>query len=92
MEIFQWWIVFALVVLNPFGLFLVWFDKQRSLSGRDGRVPEVYFFLTAVFFASLGIFLGLFAFRHKTRKTYFPLGLGFLCLEQCLLVWFLLLH
>lgn len=79
-------LVALLALLNIVGFVLVGIDKGRSVS-RDERIPEVYLFFIAVFFASAGVLLGMLAFRHKTSKIYFPLGVGFLLLEQLALVY-----
>ena len=81
----QIFILIALAVLNLFGFILVGIDKRQSFNQNE-RTPEVYFFLIAVLFASLGVFLGMFVFHHKTRKFYFPLGIGILLIEQIVLV------
>ena len=75
----------VLVFVNTLSFVLMWVDKQRSLKGKE-RAPEVYFFLWAVMFGSLGVFLGIFTFHHKTRKIYFPLGIGLLLIQQIILL------
>ena len=77
LSIFYW----ILASINLIAFILVGVDKKRSVSNSE-RVPEVYLFLIAIFFASLGVFLGMLFFRHKTRKIYFPLGIGLLFIEQ----------
>ena len=77
----------VIVLLNVISFVLVGRDKAKSVA-RSERVPEVYFFFLAVFFASAGVFLGLFTFRHKTNKIYFPLGIGLLLLQQLCLLYF----
>ena len=86
------WPVLAGVValLNVISFVLVGRDKAKSVA-RTERVPEVYFFFLAVFFASVGVFLGLFTFRHKTNKIYFPLGIGLLLVQQLCLLYFVFL-
>lgn len=76
---------FVLAFINFVAFFMVMADKKRSL-GHEERFPEVYFFVMAIFFTSLGVFLGLFVFRHKIRKLYFPLGIGFLLIQQIFLL------
>jgi uncharacterized membrane protein YsdA (DUF1294 family) len=77
----------ALIVANIIGFFLVGSDKRRSMRQGSERVPEVWLFFVAIFFASLGVFTGLFFFHHKTRKLYFPLGIGLLFIEQAALLY-----
>lgn len=75
----------VLLAVNLISFVLVGADKRKSLKGVE-RIPEVWLFFVAVFFASAGVFLGMLAFRHKIRKAYFPIGIGLMLLEQTALI------
>lgn len=77
----------ALAIVNLIAFILVGLDKKRSTQHSE-RVPEVYLFFIAVLFASLGVLFGMYYFRHKTRKIYFPLGMGILLIQQIILILF----
>jgi uncharacterized membrane protein YsdA (DUF1294 family) len=79
-------ILIILIVVNILGLILVGFDKRKSYYN-EPRVPEVYFFVIAIFFASLGVLVGMSLFRHKIRKWYFPTGIGLLLAQQIALIY-----
>lgn len=79
-------ILVVLAIINIASFVIVGLDKRKSVKGDNDRYPEVSFFLMATIFGSLGIFLGLFAFRHKTQKIYFPLGIGFILIQQLILL------
>jgi uncharacterized membrane protein YsdA (DUF1294 family) len=87
MQDYQNIILVAVAAINIGAFFAMGLDKRKSIVGSE-RLPEVYFFFWAAFFGSLGIFLGMFAFRHKTRKMYFPVGIGLILLEQIFLLLF----
>ena len=74
-----------LAAINLIAFIIVGVDKKRSVDDTQ-RIREVYYFFIAIFFASLGVFLGMLFFRHKTGKIYFPLGMGLLMAEQTLLL------
>ncbi len=76
-----------LSLTNIVAFFMVGMDKRKSVQGNE-RVPEVFFFVWSIFFASLGVLLGMFVFHHKTRKWYFPFGISILLLEQASLLYF----
>ena len=79
-------VLYAVIgVMNLIAFILVGMDKKRSVANEE-RIREVYLFFIAIFFASLGVFLGMLFFRHKTRKIYFPLGIGLLILEQAVIL------
>ncbi len=79
-------ILVILAIINIASFVIVGLDKRKSVKGDNDRYPEVSFFLMATIFGSLGIFLGLFTFRHKTQKIYFPLGIGFILIQQLVLL------
>ncbi len=85
-ETYGWVIIGVFCLLNLVGFVLVGQDKARSVA-RAERFPEVYFFFLSVFFASFGVLLGMYVFRHKTQKLYFPVGIGLLLFEQTLLIY-----
>lgn len=75
----------GLAVVNFFAFAWVGADKKQSLS-RSERLPEVSFFFISIFFASLGVLLGMFFYRHKTKKIYFPVGVSLLLIQQIFLL------
>jgi uncharacterized membrane protein YsdA (DUF1294 family) len=60
----------------------MWLDKIKS--GIDGamRISEGKLFFMATAFGSLGVYAGMFAFRHKTQKWYFLVGMPLLILQN----------
>lgn len=48
-------------------------DKSRARRGK-WRIPECQLLLTALIGGSIGAFLGMRAFHHKTRKAKFFIG------------------
>jgi uncharacterized membrane protein YsdA (DUF1294 family) len=84
-----WLLPAALVIINIFSFISVGLDKKRSVD-QARRLPEVFLFFISIFFASPGVFVGIFLFRHKTKKLYFPVGIGLLLIEQTFLVIFII--
>ena len=80
-----WLIIAALGSLNFLAFVLVGIDKSRSAHDHR-RVPEMYFFLWAIFFSSLGVLLGMLIWHHKTRKLSFTVGMSALLLQQIALL------
>lgn len=76
----------GLAAVNLFAFAWVGSDKKKSLKPGAERLPEVSFFFVSVFFAALGVLLGMLVFRHKTRKIYFPLGISLLLIQQIFLL------
>jgi len=75
-------ILIFLIVVNLTAFFVMYWDKSRSVKTGAGRVSEGFLFFMATMFASLGVYAGMFTFRHKTRKWYFVVCIPVLILEN----------
>ncbi|MBO5564834.1 MAG: DUF1294 domain-containing protein [Lachnospiraceae bacterium] len=74
-----------LVLINGIAFLMMFIDKRRA-KRHAFRVPESILFELAILFGSIGILLGMFAFRHKTRKLRFTLGIPVILLIQAMLL------
>ena len=55
------------------------------------RVPEKVLFGLSILGGSVGMYLGMFTFRHKTKHGYFEIGIPLIILIQAaLLLYFVL--
>lgn len=64
-------------------------DKRRARRGAR-RVPEARLFLLALLGGGAGGFLGMYAFRHKTRHPQFIIGFPLIAAAQLLAALYLL--
>ena len=80
------------------GFLVMWVDK--TIARRNGRaaesgkrlwrrVPERTLFFIAALGGSVGVLLGMYAFRHKTLHKRFVFGVPLILAAQLLLGWFL---
>lgn len=70
------------LLMNGGAFFLMALDKRQSRKSGAERISEGMLFFFATAFGSVGVWLGMFAFRHKTQKWYFLLGIPLLMLEN----------
>ena len=82
-------IIFGLINLAAFLIMLA--DKFSSTRPGAERISEGMMFFLATIGGSLGVYLGMFAFRHKTRKWYFLIGIPLLILENLATIYFIIL-
>ncbi len=59
-----------LIIINMIAFFLMGYDKEKSLKNKR-RISEKTLFALATIGGSLGIFLGMLLFHHKTKKHKF---------------------
>jgi uncharacterized membrane protein YsdA (DUF1294 family) len=62
-------------------LVMLWDKTQASKKGAE-RISEGMLFFMAIAFGAIGVYAGMFAFRHKTRKWYFILGVPLAIVEN----------
>lgn len=77
-----------LVFINVITFFIYGSDKQRAKKNR-WRIPEKTLILLAAAGGSVGAWLGMQMFRHKTRKPVFTYGIPVILLCQTGLYTFL---
>jgi uncharacterized membrane protein YsdA (DUF1294 family) len=63
----------------------MFWDKKKSQQRGARRISERTLFLLALFLGGIGIYAGMFLFRHKTQKWYFVIGMPLLVLENLFL-------
>lgn len=82
-------VILSIAILNIISFILVYADKRKSINNTE-RLPEVSFFVLAIFFSALGVLIGMFAFHHKTQKLNFIFGIGLLLIQQIALAYFII--
>lgn len=68
-----------LILINAASLLLMLQDKKNAMR-KGPRVPEIILLGSAMLGGSIGAVLGMFFFRHKTRKPLFSIGLPLILL------------
>ncbi|OIQ03174.1 MAG: hypothetical protein AUK58_01980 [Candidatus Moranbacteria bacterium CG2_30_41_165] len=79
-------------LVNLVAFLTMWVDKRRAKKNNKERISEGMLFFLATMFGSIGVYLGMFAFRHKTHKWYFIVGIPMLILENCATLYVLYLY
>ncbi|MBU4217185.1 DUF1294 domain-containing protein [Candidatus Parcubacteria bacterium] len=70
------------LAINFIAFFLMLLDKSKSRISGAERISEGMLFFMATVFGSVGVYAGMFAFRHKTRKWYFVVGIPLLIVQN----------
>lgn len=72
-----------LFIINALSFLLMHIDKEKAKAGR-WRIPEATLMGLAFMGGSLGAYLGMRIFRHKTRHLKFSVGLPVIVSVQIL--------
>lgn len=75
--------------INVLTFLLYGIDKWKAQKGK-WRIPEETLIWLAIVGGSIGAFLGMYLFRHKTKHKKFTLGIPAIILAQAVIVYFLL--
>lgn len=78
--VFLWIAVISLITFVVCGV-----DKYAA-QHQKRRVSEKTLFLLAAIGGSVGLYLGIFTFRHKTKHWYFVVGVPAIILVQAALI------
>lgn len=74
-------VIIYLCVINAIAFFLYGLDKQKAKRHR-WRIPEATLLGVAAFGGSIGAFLGMQIFHHKTKKAKFYVGVPLIFVLQ----------
>ncbi len=77
-----------LLIINALGFLLMLADKQKAKK-KLWRIPEATLLGVAVIGGSIGIYAGMYTFRHKTRHLKFTVGVPVILAAQAAAVYFL---
>lgn len=76
------YILIPFLAINLIAFLIMLADKIGSASQDAKRISEGKMFFLAAAFGSFGIYAGMFACRHKTKKWYFLIGIPLLMIQN----------
>ena len=82
---FFFYIVLYFVIINIIGFLIMFIDKQKAKRGA-WRIPEKTIFIITALGGGIGTIAGMYAFRHKTQKLQFVIGLPFITILEIILI------
>lgn len=77
-------IIMYFIIINVIGFLIMFIDKQKAKKGA-WRVPEKALFIITALGGGIGTISGMYAFRHKTQKLQFVVGLPFITILEIIL-------
>lgn len=81
--LYIWLIIINIITFAVFGI-----DKKKAIDGKF-RISESALFLLSILGGSLGGFIAMHTFHHKTKKWYFKFGIPLILISQVLLIIFI---
>jgi len=84
--IFPHSVLFYLVVVNVVTFFIYGIDKRKAMHGK-WRISEISLFSWAVIGGSIGAWMGMYLWHHKTCHKKFTYGIPLLLIVQIVLAY-----
>lgn len=78
----------VIVVMNIIGFITMWKDKQAAKKNK-WRTQEKTIFLVSALGGSIGVWIGMQTFRHKTKHAQFVYGVPFIFGVQLVIAYYL---
>lgn len=78
-------IVIYLILINLITFLAMYIDKRKAKKGKR-RIPEKTLFVLVGLGGGIGGILGMYLFRHKTKKTRFVIGFSAILIFEALVV------
>ena len=78
-------IIIYLLAINLIGFFIMYIDKRKAQYGR-WRISEKTLLIIAMLGGAIGTMLGMYKFRHKTRKLKFTLGFPVILISELIII------
>lgn len=84
--IYDWhtWVIY-LIVMNVIGFFIMGIDKWKA-KRNSWRIPEKTLFLVTLLGGGIGTNIGMYYFRHKTKKMEFIIGFPTITILEIVLI------
>lgn len=90
MQYFRIYLTIYIVVINILAYIAMYDDKKKAKNGKFlYRTSEKTLFTYALFLGSLGIYAGMYKFRHKTKHKKFTIGIPIMFFINLLTIYYL---
>ena len=84
-------LVIYFFIINLFAIFLMKYDKVKAINNQY-RLSEKTLFLIALILGGIGIYIGMYLFRHKTKHVKFTVGIPLIIILNILTIYYLISH
>lgn len=83
-------IAIYLLVINLMAFLGMWWDKRSAQKG-DWRISEKGLFIMVLLGGGIGGIIGMYLFRHKTKKLIFTIGFPTILITEIVLAIYFLI-
>lgn len=74
-----------ILLINIIGLLSMYIDKRKA-KNKQWRIPESTLILISLLGGSIGSYIGMIKFRHKTKHAKFKIGIPLIIFFQIVII------
>ena len=78
-------IIIYFFIINIIAFFAMWIDESKAKRG-SWRIKESTLFTLVLLGGGIGGIVGMYLFRHKTKKLYFTIGFPVILICEIVLI------
>lgn len=78
-----------IALINIIGFLVMYIDKSKAKKG-SYRISEKTIFIIALVLGAIGVYLGMYEFRHKTKHSLFTVGIPICIVINIFTVYYIL--
>ena len=78
-----------IILINLIGFLVMYIDKNKAKKG-DYRISEKAIFIISLIFGAIGVYLGMYKFRHKTKHLSFTIGIPICIIINIVAIYYIL--
>ena len=81
------YVIVYLIIINLIGILAMYLDKKKAIKG-SWRIKEKTLIMISVLGGGIGALIGMYLFRHKTKKLKFTIGIPIIIICEVILICF----
>ena len=78
-----------IIVINLIGFLVMYIDKNKAKKGKY-RISEKTIFIIAFLLGGVGVYAGMYKFRHKTKHLLFTIGIPVCIIINVFFIYYIL--
>lgn len=86
---YLFYFVLYFILINFISFFIMWYDKKKAQKNQ-WRISEKALFLFALFLGGIGIYAGMYRFRHKTKHSKFTIGIPVVIIFNFIAIYYII--
>ena len=77
-----------IIIINIISFFIMLYDKKQAIY-HNFRISEKTIFIVSLLLGGIGTYVGMYAFRHKTKHLKFTIGIPIVIILNIISVFYI---